>query len=159
MTSYRAMPRVKLEAMEQQISTDLASIKATVEAIRTEMQERLRVPLQRQEALAADLALIRLELEDRRKRDAMVPTVTDHALLRYIERVHGVDIEAIRAAILTPVVVTAIKNGAAAVRSDECRYTIKDMSVVTVYVEEKRSTARKPTRAMRERLEYDGAAE
>ncbi len=157
MTSLKAVPRTKLEAMEAEISSSLAEIKSAVETIRTEMQERLKEPLQRQEKLSVELAGIRLELSERRNRDAMTPTVTDHALLRYIERVHGVDIEAIRSAILTPAVVTAIKAGAAAVRSDECRYTIKDMAVVTVYVEQKRQNHKKPTRAMRERMEDDAA--
>lgn len=157
MTSLKALPRTKLETMERELATLVAEYGAAIEALRTEMQERLQGPLERQGKVAAELASIRAELNDRRTRDAMVPTVTDHALLRYIERVHDVDVEAIRAAILTPAVVTAIKNGAAAVRSDECRYTIKDMAVVTVYVEQRRRSRKKPSRAQRERMEDDAA--
>lgn len=43
------------------------------------------------------------------------PIVTDHALLRYLERYLQVDMEAVRASILTPSVVEAIRCGATAV--------------------------------------------
>lgn len=43
------------------------------------------------------------------------PIVTDHALLRYLERHLQVDMEAVRASILTPSVVEAIHCGATAV--------------------------------------------
>ncbi|MNU42707.1 hypothetical protein D3C71_314730 [compost metagenome] len=45
--------------------------------------------------------------------------VTDHALLRWIERHLQVDIEALRASILTPSVVEAIECGASAVHCRE----------------------------------------
>jgi len=44
----------------------------------------------------------------------MEPTVTDHALVRYMERVMELDLDAIRAQILTPanvVKIKAIRNG------------------------------------------------
>lgn len=40
--------------------------------------------------------------------------VTDHAVLRYLERVHGVDVESVRRAILTPenkALIKRLKNG------------------------------------------------
>lgn len=46
---------------------------------------------------------------------AIQPECTDHALIRYIERVMGVDVKSIRNEIMTKSVIAAIKNGATAV--------------------------------------------
>ena len=53
--------------------------------------------------LKAGLVLVCQELAKRLK-PASEPKVSDHALLRYIERIMEIDIEAIRASILTDAV-------------------------------------------------------
>ena len=60
------------------------------------------------------------------------PDITMHALLRYIERVEGVDIEAIRAKMSTQALRRAIAVGAGSVKLGDYRLIIKGRSVVTV---------------------------
>jgi hypothetical protein len=59
--------------------------------------------------------------------------VTDHFLLRYIERVHGVDMQKLRKHILTDKMKLALKSGAKSVTFDGYRYIIEDGQLVTVY--------------------------
>lgn len=59
------------------------------------------------------------------------PNVTDHAVLREIERVHGIDVEKIRKHIAKRVA-GAVAQGACGVLSDGVRYIIRGGSVVTV---------------------------
>lgn len=59
--------------------------------------------------------------------------VTDHAVLRYLERVKGMDIDAIRREILTPGVVASIKAGATAVIISGTRFQVTDGTIVTVF--------------------------
>jgi hypothetical protein len=72
------------------------------------------------------------------KRKAPTPRVSDHALLRYLERVKGVDVEAIKAEIMTPETIAAIKAGASAVNVNGCRMPIKDGCIATVLAKEQR---------------------
>lgn len=80
-----------------------------------------------------------------------LPHVTDHAVLRYLERVQGFDIEAVRRAI-------ALKcKGATVARSvlsDGFSYMIKNGTVVTI----RPTQAQNPRRVPRERV-YAEAAE
>jgi hypothetical protein len=57
--------------------------------------------------------------------------VTDHAVLRYLERVKGIDIEAARQE-LGHVVDRAVELGAGAAIIDGVRYVLSDRTVVTV---------------------------
>lgn len=59
------------------------------------------------------------------------PNVTDHAVLREIERVHGIDVEMIRKHIAKRVA-RAVAQGACGVLSDGVRYIIRGGRVVTV---------------------------
>lgn len=63
------------------------------------------------------------------------PNVTDHALVRYMERVWGVDFEPIRAAILTEERRVAIQAGARRIHcpAERSTYVIADSgSIVSV---------------------------
>jgi hypothetical protein len=60
------------------------------------------------------------------------PSVSDHALLRFIGRVLGVDLDALRARILTPTVAAAIKAGARAVTVEGTRFVVKGGVIVTI---------------------------
>lgn len=61
-----------------------------------------------------------------------MPYVSDHAILRYLERVKGVDIEAIRAELTSPIIVTAMEQGCNTVLRHDCRLKLKGDTVVTV---------------------------
>ncbi|MEW6125378.1 MAG: hypothetical protein AB1698_22450 [Pseudomonadota bacterium] len=62
---------------------------------------------------------------------APLPHVTDHAVLREIERVHGIDVEAVRRHIAHRVR-HAVAAGAAGLLSEGHRYIIRAGKVVTV---------------------------
>lgn len=63
--------------------------------------------------------------------------ITDHALIRYLERVHGVDLEAFRAALRAEVSDAAIVAGATiggqyAVKSGRHAYICDGETIITV---------------------------
>ena len=60
--------------------------------------------------------------------------VTDHALLRYLERIDGIDMAAKRQEILNPELLSLIDEYAGYGRFivDNVRYTVKDGSIVSV---------------------------
>ena len=58
--------------------------------------------------------------------------VTDHALVRHLERALGVDVDAIRREVLD-IVEPGIERGASAVRSNGRAYLLADGVLVTVY--------------------------
>lgn len=59
--------------------------------------------------------------------------ITDHAVLRYLERVKGVDIDAVRDEIANKVNVAAEHRGLSAVIIDGFRYAIKRGSVQSIF--------------------------
>lgn len=59
------------------------------------------------------------------------PHITDHALLRYLERVVGIDVDAHRAAIEVKTA-DAMQRGASALISGGHRYVLADGCVITV---------------------------
>lgn len=61
----------------------------------------------------------------------MHPKVSDHALIRYFERHHGLCFNATRQEILTPSVRAAIKCGADGVKTDAGTFKIRDNVVTT----------------------------
>lgn len=58
--------------------------------------------------------------------------ITDHAMIRYIERVLGVNVKAIKEKILTQTVLDAIKLGATSVTSNGAKLTIKNNTIITI---------------------------
>jgi hypothetical protein len=66
-----------------------------------------------------------------RDREAPPPVVTDHALLRYLERVIGLDVQAHRAEVAR-LVGQAVAKGASALVHEGFRYKISDFRVTTV---------------------------
>lgn len=158
MSSLRAVPRSKLEGDLSDLRTQIATAEAQISAIRSEMEARLAEPIKTVSGLKAKATEISNEIGRREANDAIVPTVSDHALIRYIERVHGIDIEHIRSSLLDKAAL-GIKTGAASVRVDDCTLVIKGSTVVTVMVDEKKApVVRKMTRARRERMEEEDAA-
>ena len=61
-------------------------------------------------------------------------TVSDHAVLRYIERIHGIDVERIRHEMMPKELAKAIDmaGGCGKFPTGECRYVVRDNTVVTV---------------------------
>jgi hypothetical protein len=83
--------------------------------------------------------------------------VTDHAVLRFMERVLGVDVDGIRRAIASPQLVAAFKAGASKYVDDSVEYILRDNGVVTVQLKarEPAKCGRVPRRREREMLEAE----
>lgn len=78
--------------------------------------------------------------------------VTDHAVLRYMERVMGVPVEKIRAALLTDTVVQAMALSAPSVRTANCQIVLSSddpftiVTVLTLAAHVRRPRRAKPMR-------------
>lgn len=59
--------------------------------------------------------------------------VSEHAILRYIQRIHRVDLEQVKAQILKYGVKDAIDAGSRKCRVDGIEFVIKERTIVTVY--------------------------
>lgn len=141
--------RAELEIERADLTGKLGTITADIASIKAEMAARLGSVEGEAQRIRSRLGQIDTELRRREANDAMVPTISDHALLRYIERIHGVDVEAMKAALLTDTVVLAIKSGATAVNSPAGTMVIKGSTVVTFLGPDMRPK-RKTRRGMRE---------
>jgi chromosome segregation ATPase len=104
-----------------------------VNAIRAEMQDvnvRLATAKARLDSINGEIAKLREAAVD--------PIVSEHALLRYAERVMGLDLAEVRAKILTPRNVAAInfvRNGKVPA-GDGMTLIVRDRSVVSVITNE-----------------------
>lgn len=65
------------------------------------------------------------------KETGRFPIVSDHAVLRYLERCHGLDVEAIRAE-LRSIIKTGVRFGASAVICDDVKFVLREDTLVTV---------------------------
>lgn len=64
--------------------------------------------------------------------------VSDHAVLRYLERVKGIDIEAVRRELTSPVIDTASEFGCATVLRHDCTMRLTGSVVSTIIPKRKR---------------------
>lgn len=87
-------------------------------------------PIQRE---LSQLESNRQELEMKLAEAKMEPRVSDHAVIRYLERVHDFDFEEQRKELLTPAVLTAIKMGAKKVKRDGYTLVIANNTIVTIH--------------------------
>lgn len=67
----------------------------------------------------------------KRRKPCPAPVVTDHAMVRYLERVVGIDVEAHRREV-EALVADAVAQGARGLVHDGLRYCINDFHVTTV---------------------------
>lgn len=65
------------------------------------------------------------------KPSTVILEVTDHAVLRYLERSQGVDVEAVRLQI-RDIVIKGAELGASAVTAEGLRFVLRNNSVTTV---------------------------
>lgn len=144
--------RAELEIERADLAGKLGTITADIASIKAEMAARLGGVEAEAQRIRSRLGQIDTELRRREANDALVPTISDHALLRYIERIHGVDVDAMKAALLTEAVVLAIKSGATAVKSPAGTMVIKGSTVVT-FLDPDMRPKRKTQRGMRETIE------
>lgn len=110
------------------------------------------------EQIAADLRArlgeVRSELA-RRLRPAAEPKISDHAMLRYVERVMGIDVDALRAEIMSDSVKAALRSGASGVTVNGVKMVAKDGVIVTVLSDEMRPKQKTLKRWHREEIDED----
>lgn len=67
-----------------------------------------------------------------------IPTVSDHAIIRYLERIKNVDMDAIRAEILTPERASAIRAGACRININGFSFVVKGNVICTIMEDRRR---------------------
>jgi len=149
MADLTTTPRNDLEAERDDLNGKLARIEADIASIKAEYSARLQGVQTDAQKLRTRLGQIDSEIARRIAMEAVVPTISDHALLRYMERVHGINVEALKADLLTDALVSAIKSGASGMQTPEGTFVIKGHSVVTFLGKDMRPK-KKTKRGMRQ---------
>ena len=107
--------------------------------------------------LSARLQVLESEIA-KRTAPAPEPRLSDHALLRWLERVKGVDVEAARREIMTPQIIEALENGVKAITINGVRFVCRDATIVTT-VEKSQPARRRKMHCDRTTSEADDIAE
>jgi len=147
--NLQTMTRTELASLRDATDAKLANVTTEIAAIKSEMAARLSGFTAEEQRLRTTLGQVTGEIARREAMDAVVPTITDHALLRYMERVHGIDVAALKADLLSDALVSAIKAGATAMQTPEGTFVINGASVTTFLSKEMRPK-RKTKRGLRE---------
>lgn len=133
----------------QRRRTDLASklerANASISALQIEAQN-----------FVGNIARIDAELA-RRLRPVLEPRLSDHALLRFLERVLKIDVKELRTRILTPTIIDAIKAGASAVTVEGVKFVVEDNVIVTTLGADQKLKPKHKARA--QAVESDGLKE
>lgn len=123
------MSAVRTDAELKGLRSRKVQLEAEIEQAGAELREANAAQAQRRERLAAILKQIAdLEFVNR---DV---TITEHALLRYLERARGIDLEAVKKEMLSPRVEAAIRNlGTCNIATDNgVKLVVKGRAVVSV---------------------------
>lgn len=145
--NVQSMTRTELAALRDETDAKLANVTTEIAAIKADMSARLSGFNAEEQRLRTTIGQVTNEIARREALDAIVPTITDHALLRYMERVHGIDTAAMKAELLSEALIGAIKAGATAMHTDEGTFVINGSSVTTFLSKEMRPK-RKTKRGM-----------
>jgi hypothetical protein len=113
---------------------EIEDLKSKIETIHGRISEHQREMTVLQGEVAQMEATRRSLLTEveRRSRPVEDVHITDHALLRYVERVFGIDVDALRRQILTDGVTKGIEHGASTITVNGIQFRVKDRSIVTV---------------------------
>lgn len=129
--NVQTMTRTELAALRDETDAKLANVTSEIAGIKAEMSAKLSGFNTEEQRLRTTIGQVTSELARREALDAVVPTITDHALLRYMERVHGIDIAALKADLLNGPLVNAIRAGATAMKTPDGTFVINGSSVTT----------------------------
>lgn len=110
----------------------LADVLARLDEL-AETASELRAQTSRNDKERARLQAERVAIETRiaASRDSI--TVSDHAVIRYLERRYGFDFENVRNEILSPAVRSAVNLGAAGVKIDGGTFKIAGKTITTFF--------------------------
>ena len=113
---------------------EIGCLKSKIETIHGRISEHQREMTALQGEVAQMEATRRSLLAEveRRSRPTEDVRITDHALLRYVERVFGIDVDTVRREILTDGVARCIELGASTITVKGIQFRVKDRSIVTV---------------------------
>ncbi|WP_370178452.1 hypothetical protein [Alteriqipengyuania sp.] len=114
----------------QQCRARVCDIERAIERLQVELapiREFIAQTERKLGALSSERDQLNLRLETLKGR----PVVSDHALVRYLERKYGFDSEAVRKEMLTPEVEAALRAGAAGCKSHGGTFKFRDMTVTT----------------------------
>lgn len=113
----------RLEAQKAKIEQQIAALRATLPK-----NEPARQPKRKSDNTDLSAAPIATILAPEAK---VEPRISDHAVIRYLERRFDFDFNAIRNSLLTNAVKMAINMGAQAVKVDGGKFMIRDHTVTT----------------------------
>ena len=121
-----------LEADEEEINHALAALRNA----RTQIATKIAA-IQRDELSPIDQRINNLiERRDRVQTEMQAlskkPRVSDHAVVRFLEREYGFDFEAVRESLLTDTVIAAMDAGATSVKANGVTLRLKGKCVATV---------------------------
>ena len=113
---------------------EIEDLKAKIETIHGRIAEHQREMTALQGEVAQMEATRRSLLAEveRRSRPTVDVRITDHALLRYVERIFRIDVDTVRREILTDGVAKCIELGASTITVNGVQFRVKDRSIVTV---------------------------
>lgn len=147
MRDAKALTRTELIALRSDTQDKLSRVEASIEAIKADLSAQLVGVSTEAQQLRSTLGRVTAEIQRREANDAIIPTISDHALLRYIERVHGVDVDALKAELLTPSLTNAIKSGATGMKTPAGTFVIVG-STVTTFLSQDMRPKRKTKRGL-----------
>lgn len=128
-------PRSRMEALELMALQQLRI--SELDAELKPLRERISQLDKQKAGVAAAVQRLKHSLATMRKG----VTVSDHAVVRYLERRYGFDFESVRAEIATPALRAAAEAGASGWKVDGGTFRIQNGTVVT-YVENGSMTAK-----------------
>jgi hypothetical protein len=113
-----------MKSLSDQSISDLKATQRTLEAELRAINQSKQQKVQQMEAVKAEIIC--------RALPKGAPQISDHALLRYMERVMGFDVEVVRKKMLKPEVVSEINAGAQSVKIDGLEMKIRERVITTV---------------------------
>lgn len=114
----------------EKILLDIVDVSERLKKARSEMSDLDR--------MLTGLNARKSAIEEQKRQEKLVPTVSDHAVIRFLERKYGFDFEHIREEILTRSVKSMIEFGAESIKVDSGRFKVKDKKIVTFITNKKR---------------------
>jgi len=131
---------------QKQIKSDIEAAHKSIAGLAEEAaphKDALDIIYRKRQAFKSNIKALEKELSEINQR----PGVTDHAVIRYLERKHGFNFEGTRKEMLTPTVLAAMNMGAGSVKTEGGVLKIQGKTVVTFAPKQQRKSTPKPRSA------------
>lgn len=113
-----------MQSLEKTHRASIAEVKKTLLGLQAKVK-----PLQQE---IGRFERLQREYEDKLALAVQTPKCSDHAVIRYLERVYGFDFEKQRAELLTGSVKAAMQLGAKKVKREDCTLVLNGNTIVTI---------------------------